>query len=1010
MPSTQTFQSLLNNLNPSQRQAVETIEGAVMVIAGPGTGKTQILTLRIANILLQTQVNPENILALTFTESGVYAMRKRLVESIGTPGYRVVLNTFHGFCNELIQQNPEEFPHLISRQNATELDQIQIIEELILQEPLKILKPFGDPLYYVRPTRDAISELKKEGIFVEAFNQAIQKEEEDFEKITDLYHEKGPYKGKIKSIYEKQLKNRAKNKELLILYKKYQEELEKRKLYDFNDMLLEVIKSLETNSQFLLSLQEQYQYILIDEHQDTNAAQNKIVELLCSFYPNPNLFVVGDEKQAIYRFQGASIENFLYFQKLYPEAILINLKENYRSCQTILDASGSLIINNTLANKSLPAHGGLLAKSNHPQERVKIISASDYYSEYYCLGKEIEQKIGSGIIPCEIAILGKENKDLFPFKEVFEQLGIAYTIESNQNILQDLYIQKLITLFSAIHNYGSDEALIKALHVDCLQVSPMDLYKVMQFARSKKTSVWDALQQGSYKEELVLKDATCLQTCFERFTRWKTISHNERFDFLFKTVLSDSGFLQSVMQQKNSLQILDKITGLYEEIKTYIDRNPQFGLEDFMKYLQLLKKHEIMIKKSVKTIRKDAVRLMTAHKSKGLEFDYVYIINAFDGHWGNTKKRSTKFAIPWDYLRERLNTESEEEKNEDERRLFYVALTRARKEVVISYSMYGIDGKEQVPSQFIDEIMSTYREHVNIEGFEKHFLANKQLILAPLSTNTGHIMNEYLAHKDYFAEIFTSRGFSVSHLNNYLECPWRYFFRNLLSLPDVMTKDAIFGTAIHKTINAYIGHKDPSSRTIDFLLQTFYEELLIQPLTLLEQAELKEKGTEILRGYFHEYMQHWKNNLISEFAINGVQFSDKVTLTGKLDMIEPLKNSTDVIVYDFKTGKPKSRGEIEGTTQNSNGNYKRQLVFYKLLLDNYQFKKMRMIFGVIEFVQPNDRKIYKREIFEITPDEVSQLEKQIQEVTDEVLSMGFWDKGCKKNDCEYCSLRAFIGR
>ncbi len=1008
--TTQPFNLLLDTLNPAQREAVGTIEGAVMVIAGPGTGKTQILTLRIANILQQTQVNPENILALTFTESGVYAMRKRLVNSIGTPGYRVAINTFHGFCNELIQQNPEEFPHLISSENATELDQIEIIEKIIMKEPLKLLKPFGDPFYYVRPTRDAISDLKKEGISVEKFEQAIVEEDANFGKIGDLYHEKGAYKGKMKSVYEKQLKNLRKNKELVLLYRAYQEELHNRKLYDFNDMLLEVIKVLETNSQFLLSLQEHFQYILIDEHQDTNASQNKIVELLCNFYPNPNLFVVGDEKQAIYRFQGASLENFLYFKKLYPEAVLINLRENYRSCQTILDASGSLISNNKLASKVLPTRVELFAKSNHPQERVKIIASADYYGEYYYLGEEIKRKIASGVTPSEIAILGKENRDVLPFVDVFEQLGIEYVIESTQNILQDIYIQKLITLFSAIHNLGSDSSLIKAMHVDCLETSPMDIYRLMQYARSKKVSLWEVLDEKKYVEEIQLKDPESVQQCYEKFTLWKTISHNERFDFLFKTVLNESGFMKSILKQKNSLQILDKVTGLYEEIKTNIDRNPSFQLSDFMLYLDLLKKHEIMIKKSPKTIRKNAIRLMTAHKSKGLEFDYVYIINAFDGHWGNTRKRGNKFSLPWDYLRKRLNPEQEEEKNEDERRLFYVALTRARKEVIITYSTYGIDGKEQVPSQFINEIVETYRELVNIEEFEKNFLANKQIILSPLSSSSADVLNEYLANKDYFAEVFARRGFAVSHLNNYLECPWRYFFRNLLGLPDVMTKDALFGTAVHKAINTYLITQNPEYKTIDFLLNSFYEELQHQPLTQMESVELKEKGTEVLIGYHQEYMLQWKNNLMSEFTIKGIRFSDNVTLTGKLDMIEPQENSRDVIIYDFKTGKPKSRGEIEGTTQSSNGNYKRQLVFYKILLDRYQFQKMNMVAGVIDFVQPNDRGIYKREVFAISDEEVHSLEQQIKEVTDEILSMGFWDKGCKKTDCEYCSLRAFIDR
>jgi DNA helicase-2/ATP-dependent DNA helicase PcrA len=323
--TTSVFDDYYAKLNTAQKLAVDTIEGPVMVVAGPGTGKTQILTLRIANILMQTQINPENILALTFTESGVLAMRKRLVQIIGTPGYRAQIHTFHSFCNDVIRQNPEDFENLISSESITEVEQIQILEEIVQTTKLALLKPFGDPLYYVKHLLSAISDLKKEGITPTKLKKAIDDQEKDFGKIEDLYHEKGAYgpkvrddgtvtKGAMKGKYQDLQKDIAKNKELLIVFEKYQQSLRDKKQYDFNDMLLEVIAAFESNPDLLLRQQEYFQYILVDEHQDTNAAQNKIVELLCSYYEEPNLFVVGDEKQAIYRFQGASLENFLYFK------------------------------------------------------------------------------------------------------------------------------------------------------------------------------------------------------------------------------------------------------------------------------------------------------------------------------------------------------------------------------------------------------------------------------------------------------------------------------------------------------------------------------------------------------------------------------------------------------------------------------------------------------------------------------------------------------------------------
>jgi DNA helicase-2/ATP-dependent DNA helicase PcrA len=1040
MEKNQKFLELLTRLNPAQRQAVDAVEGSVMVVAGPGTGKTQILTLRIANILLKTDVNPENILALTFTESGVYAMRKRLVSIIGTPGYRVNIYTFHGFCNDLIQDNPESFSHLIASEAATELDQIAIVEAFLQQsEEIHLLRPFGDPMYYVKPALAAISDLKQEGITVEKFAQALEREEADFEKITDLYHEKGAHKGRMKSIYEKQQKQLEKNKELLLIYKAYQEGLRAKHFYDFNDMLLEVIGMMEKDSDFLLRLQEQYQYFLVDEHQDTNAAQNRIVEFLCNYYENPNLFVVGDEKQAIYRFQGASLENFLYFKKLYPEAMLIHLTDNYRSSQTILDASGSLM--------EIEGAGGvrLIAKAGHKEERVKVIEAKDFYSEYYAIGEDVQKKLGRGSVGSEISILGKENKDLLPFVDVFERLNIPYVIESNQNLLADNAIQKLILLFRTIQNIGSDELLTRAMHIDCLGIHPVDIYRLIQAAKEKKVSVWEMLSQMSGEKENKFENLEKVLEFYLLLLRWKKIGYNERFDFLFKSVVDESGFLRTILARKHAIATLDKVTSLYEEVKSQIERKSDFDLDDFIAYLHLIEQHEIRISKTTKTIRKDAVRLMTAHRSKGLEFDYVYVINAYDGHWGNSRKRGAGFKLNWNYLMDldsglRQNDKHEkEEALEDERRLFYVALTRARKEVTVSYSVYARDGKEQVASQFVDEIREDFREILDIEAFEKEFLANKQIILTPVSLVAKNLVENYLAHKDYFNELFRRKGFAVTHLNNYLKCPLRYFFRDLLTIPEPMEKVAMYGSAIHRALNAYLNRhktsdirlqeqgrlfddlgvekpKDVYGDGLAFLITSFDKALAEYPLRKQDMEELLKKGKKALTGYYAMYMTEWSDTLIGEFAIKGVRLSDDVMLTGRLDMIEPVGSSNEVVVYDFKSGKPKTRGEIEGTTKNGTGDYKRQLVFYKLLLDKYTIppspkatvRRWVMKTGVVDFVEPNDKGEYKREIFEIADEEVLALEDQILQVTSEILSMEFLEKGCGEKDCEYCKLWGYM--
>ena len=310
------FEIEYKKLNKAQKEAVDSIEGPVMVIAGPGTGKTSILTLRIANILKKTDATPDSVLALTFTKSGAYSMRKKLADIIGSSAYKVGIFTFHSFCEDIIKNYPEEFPRIIGANSITDIDQIKILEKIIDDTKLEILKPYGDVYHYVRPIISEIDNYKKENVGPEDLENILKKQEKEFKGLDDLYHDKGKYKGEMKGKYKDLLKSIEKNKELQKIYTKYEKALEKERLYDYQDMILEVIKAMESNKDLLLTLQEKYQYVLADEHQDANNSQNKILELISGFHNDPNIFIVGDEKQAIFRFQGASLENFLYFKKL----------------------------------------------------------------------------------------------------------------------------------------------------------------------------------------------------------------------------------------------------------------------------------------------------------------------------------------------------------------------------------------------------------------------------------------------------------------------------------------------------------------------------------------------------------------------------------------------------------------------------------------------------------------------------------------------------------------------
>lgn len=1002
---TSQFNEYYQKLNKAQKEAVDTIEGPVMVIAGPGTGKTQILTVRIANILLQSQVNPENILALTFTESGVAAMRKRLVSIIGTPGYRVEIGTFHSFCNAIIKANPEDFPYLLASEPITEVEQIQIIEQILNEGQFTLLKPLGEPLFYLRTILSAMNDLKKEGVSVDQFKQAVEAQKKNFAAIDDLYHEKGAHKGKMKKEYQDLQKNINKNDELTAIYEQYQQLLREKKYYDFNDMLMEVLAALEKNEDLLLRLQEQFQYILVDEHQDTNFAQNRLVELLCSYYDNPNLFVVGDEKQAIFRFQGASLENFLYFQKLYPSAKIINLEDNYRSTQIILDAASSVIVQN--ASSDILSKVSLKANVTYNEKEIRIASFTDYYAEYHYVASEIKHLINKGIPMQEIAILVRRNKDLTPMVEALEQLSIPYTIEADQNILLDPSVRKLILLFRSIIHFGDDREFIQLLHCDFLQVDPLDLYRLMNESNRSKISLFEVISNPTHLQKIHLTNSDRITQLYEKLKDWHRMAVNDSIDYCFVTIFKESGLLNWILHQKNSLESLEKISGLFTEVKNRTERNPLFNLQDFIAYIDLLETHEILVKKSTSGVAQKAVRLMTAHKSKGLEFEYVYILQAYDGHWGNQRKISKNLALPWEELGIKMNVEVKLEEIEDERRLFYVALTRAKKEILITYSSAGLDRKEQVPSQFLEEIALEHKESIDTTAFEEDFVIHRERLFAPRATFGVSLQdkNAWNEHQEFLRALFLERGLSVSALNNYLNCPWRYFYRNLLVLPEAKALPMIFGTAIHKSINHYVKSLKSSPFTLDEIYNHFIKALQDELPEGNNMEQLKLKGKNALTNFYQSEMKEWNNDVLTETYIKGVNLEDNVVLNGMIDMIVPNGKNGEVVVYDFKTGKPKSRGEIEGTTASSNGDYKRQLVFYKILLDHYHQGKMKMNEGIISFVEPDDRGTYRKELFSISGDEVEALEHQIQFVAQEIVTLAFWDRRCEDKACEYCALR-----
>lgn len=1010
---TKEFEKAYKQLNPEQKQAVDIIDGPVMVVAGPGTGKTQILSLRIANILLQTDTQPENILALTFTESGVANMRVRLVELIGSPAYQVRIATFHGFANDVIRNNPEEFPRIIGARSITQVEQISQIEDVLNEGDFEILKPFGDPLYYVRAIQGAISDLKREGVTVDKLEDIVKEAQKQFKKIDDLYYESGAHKGKMRGKYKTLEKQINKNTELARAYKGYQDLLQQKRLYDFDDMIMETLRALEENEDLLLRLQEEHQYLLVDEHQDTNNAQNKILERLAShFAPRPNLFVVGDEKQSIFRFQGASLENFLYFKRLYPEAVRITLKENYRSQQHILDSAHSLIA------------GEVPLKANTPYEHkpIELVALSRAAVSGFFIAQDVKRKIDAGVLPHDIAVLYRDNKDAFPIAKALERMDVPYRIESDSDVFTEPQIRKLLSLARSVDMYGDSSVLAEALHADIFDITPLDVFKLLRAASQKRgekrQDVFSFIASKDF-EELELENSVAIQGAYEKISHWVKRSKNIGIVALFEEIVRESGLLEQILSSDSAQDELDILDAFFDEVRSLEVSNPQATLRDFFLYLQTVQAHNLYVKKKKTGDREGFVRLMTTHRSKGLEFEYVYISGVTDGKWGNRKRAELLPLLPVVYNLSDAEDSDEEDKdlkaaeqNDDERRLFYVALTRAKQQVTVCYAREGDDGREQMPSQFIREIKEGLIEAINPAEIEREFEEKRGEQLMKTLTKPQRSLGDPAFMKD----LFLKQGLSVSALNNYLSCPWKYFYRNLVRLPEPIQPHLLYGTAMHAALEQLFKKRSLGD---DFgkpdMLKVFEREVSSAPFRDEDREKYTQRGKDSLSGWYDEYSERFITNVKTEFAIRGVVLTPEVTLTGKLDKLEML-SETEVNVVDYKTGKPKTRNMILGKTKAGDASVWRQLVFYKLLLNMHKEGQYEMVSGEIDFVEPASPAggpdassgKYRKEKFIVEQEDVDDFVEQIKVVANEIMTLSFWDKYCDDVECKYCALAKLV--
>ncbi len=629
----------LDDLNPEQRQAVETTEGPLLVLSGAGTGKTKVLTTRLAWILATGKAQPWNCLVVTFTNRAAREMKLRVEEMIGPAADSVWLGTFHSICVKILRAHAELAGLHNNFTILGEDDQKRLIKQILEAEGIDEKK------YPPQDFVDRIQRLKDKNMTIDNLNE-VQKQ--------NVLHR---------------------------VYSRYQARMLELNCVDFGDILLYTLNILRTNYDILQKYQQKFRYIMVDEYQDTNVTQYLFLNLLSK--EHHNLCCVGDDDQSIYSWRGAEIENILRFEKDFPDARVIRLERNYRSTGNILGAASALISHNQgRLGKTLKVADNSPAK-NCPDERLKVISVYNGQEEAQYVANEIENLKRNGFAYSDMAVLVRTAFQTREFEEKFIAEAIPYQVIGGPKFYERQEIRDLLAYFRVILQPGDDLAFERIINKPARGIGAKSIEKFQDYARSNHISLYQAVEQMLEAGLISGKMQTALRALMENFEEWRKTAQAVSADDLAADVLDGSGYLEMLKNDK-SVEAPGRIENLKELVSVMSDKENWPTLADFLEHVSL-----VMDNDSIGDSNK--VMLMTLHSAKGLEFKVVFLPGWEEGLFPH----------------QRSLDEGGGQALEEERRLAYVAITRAKQKLYIltafSRRIYG-QYQNNTPSRFLNEI------------------------------------------------------------------------------------------------------------------------------------------------------------------------------------------------------------------------------------------------------------------------------------------------------------------
>lgn len=1010
------------SLNQNQKKAVEYLDGPLLVLAGPGTGKTQLLSEKVAYILKNTDANPENILCLTFTESGASNMRERLKTIIGIDATKVNIGTYHAFGTEILAQyknysedydrvldsaidevtqykivnsiqdslsgkdilrgdNVKNIIDVISSAKAAGLSaqDLKLIAETNIEDSKVLSSAISPLLQKVVPRKFAesfdnaykpINDILSNYVDVEPILPSVERsigelarslkeaiiEAESSSKITALTSWRNDhFELDAKGNY--QLKDRIANKKLLSIANvmtQYNQYLLDNNLYDFDDMIQEAVKVLSDDKGFRLTLSERYQYIMLDEFQDTNPSQFMIIKKLTD-YEKPMIMAVGDDDQAIYEFQGALSTNLLDFQKHY-NAEVIPLVENYRSTQEILDFAHEIIAQapDRFADKELFAHQD---SPKHSQIFRHEFRASDM--EFNFIANKISELIKSGVPQNEIAVISYMKKyflPLLPYLKSHPEINIAY--EKQNDLFDDERMHQLFMMCRLVYELKQDRVdaniLMEVFGYSFFNLSMINVLKAINLARADKKPIFEYLSSS---------DDADIRSVAEFFANLVARSFTEPLEIFLDFLIgaSDlSGFCSPYLSFHTSTSDYNSFT-FYENLASLRGKlYKHFGekkllLDDLISMLDDYTSADMPLNST--SPYKDAdssVQVMTAHKAKGLEFQYVFIISADHSAWGKAKGNNNTLSLPKNLMQIRHTGTTDGEKL----RILYVALTRAKYGLYITNSLADFNGKSPERLEYLneysdkDKVISPYlptREVICHYEEASYNISEKNLRnwLSPYVEFAPDLQSLYKEQVSHYRMSATSL---TTFIDIVYAGPQEFFKREILHIPSGPEDESLaFGNLIHKTFERVTNQNLSDEEAISY----FLEELEKRNIESSIKEKLLEKGPIDLAVSLKEFGDILRQgkaevNLGSEKIV-----VDGVPLTGKIDHLLIDEKNKTIEIYDYKTaGYHKEKWQSHATLYK----YMLQLLFYKLLLNNSPtYSRYKVIAAHILFVVPDKK-------------------------------------------------------